>query len=80
MNQIKALISVVVGLFFFYIIVSFSWSLLNIQSCTSLSQKNPTCEEIAANNAQNCKYVILSWKTVDYNQELKKCKEWEQNK
>ncbi len=32
---------------------------------------------MAKNNVDNCKYVILKWKKVDYSQELKKCQEWE---
>ncbi len=49
-----------------------------MQSCTSDLPENPTCEQIAENNANNCKYVILRWKKVDYNKELQECKEWEQ--
>lgn len=49
-----------------------------MQICTSNLPKNATCEQIAENNASSCKYVILRWKKVDYNKELRQCKEWEQ--
>ena len=48
-----------------------------MQSCSYDLPENPTCEQIADNNANHCKYVILRWKKVDYNKELKECKEWE---
>jgi len=81
MKTIKNIIGVLVGLFILYLVVSFGWSFLNMQSCSLLSKNtDPTCEQIAENNANNCKYIILRWKKVDYNRELQKCKTWEQNK
>lgn len=77
MNKIKSIIGVLVGLFVLYLIISFGWSVLNMQSCSYNLPENPTCEQIAENNANNCKYVILRWKKVDYNKELKECKAWE---
>ena len=78
MKKIINIIGFLLGLFALYLIISFGWSILNMQSCTSDLPKNPTCEQIAENNANNCKYVILRWKKVDYNKELQECKEWEQ--
>lgn len=49
-----------------------------MQLCSYDLPENSTCEQIAENNAKNCKYIILRWKKVDYNKELKECKEWEQ--
>lgn len=78
MKKIISVIGFLLGLFALYLIVSFGWSILNMQSCTYDLPENPTCEQIAENDANNCKYVILRWKKVDYNKELQKCKEWEQ--
>ncbi len=78
MKKIKDIIGFLLGLFALYLIISFGWSILNMQSCTSDLPENPTCEQIAENDANNCKYVILRWKKVDYNKELRECKEWEQ--
>lgn len=80
MNKIKSIIGVLIGLFVLYLIISFGWSVLNMQSCSYNLPENPTCEQIAENNANNRKYVILRWKKVDYNKELKECKEWESKK
>lgn len=80
MKTIKSVIGILIGLFILYLVVSFGWSILNTQTCTYDLPENPTCEQIAKNNADNCKYVILRWKKVDYNKELQKCKLWEQNK
>lgn len=80
MKIIKSVISILIGLFLLYLVVSLGWSFLNIQTCTTNPIENPTCEQIAENDANNCKYVILRWKKVDYNKELQKCKVWEQNK
>lgn len=74
----KKILSILVGLFVLYLILSFAWSILNTQQCSSLAEKNATCEQIAENNSKSCKYVILRWKKVDYNKELQQCKEWEQ--
>ena len=60
-----------------YVAISFGWGLLNTQECLSDLPKNPTCKQIAENKSKNCKYVFLKWKKVDYNLELKQCKEWE---
>lgn len=78
MKKLKNIFGILVGLFVFYLVSSFIWSVLNIQTCSSNLPKNPTCEQIAANNAKNCKYVIFRWKKVDYDKELKECREWEQ--
>jgi len=67
-----------IGFFVLYLIAGFAWGVLNTQSCTSDLPENPTCEQIAENNANNCKYVILKRKKVDYDKELKECREWEQ--
>lgn len=76
----KKIIGIIVVLFILYIAMEFLWGILNTQSCSYNLPKNPTCEQIAKNNANNCSYVILKWKKVDYNQELKQCKDWEKNK
>lgn len=78
MKVIKNIVGIGIGLFILYLIAGFVWGVLNMQSCTSNLPKNPTCEQIAENNANNCKYVILKWKKVDYDKELKECREWEQ--
>ena len=78
MKTLGSIISVIVGLFVLYLIGGFVWGILNMQSCSSDLPKNPTCEQIAKNNAENCEYVILKWKKVDYDKELKECREWEQ--
>ncbi len=77
MKSIKSIIGILLGLFVLYLIIEFAWNFLHMQSCSSNLPPNPTCEQIAENNANNCKYVILRWKKVDYNKELKECKEWE---
>ncbi len=77
MKTLGSIISVIIGLFVLYLIGGFVWGILNMQSCSSNLPKNPTCEQMAKNNVDNCKYVILKWKKVDYSQELKKCQEWE---
>ncbi|MFH0936938.1 MAG: hypothetical protein V1808_01440 [Candidatus Daviesbacteria bacterium] len=74
----KKVLSILVGLFVLYLIVSFAWSILNAQQCSILAEKNATCEQIAENNSKSCKYVVLQWKKVDYDKELQQCKEWEQ--
>ncbi len=78
MKKLKSIFGILVGLFVVYLITSFIWSVLNIQTCSYDLPKNPTCEQMAENNAKNCKYVIFRWKEVDYDKELKECKEWEQ--
>lgn len=78
--NLKTISSLLVGLILLYLFVSLGWSILNAQTCTYELPKNPTCEQIAKNDADNCKYVILRWKKVDYNKELQKCKLWELNK
>ena len=77
MKTLGSIISVIVGLFVLYLIGGFVWGILNMQLCSSNLPKNPTCEQIAKNDAENCEYVILKWKKVDYRQELKKCQDWE---
>lgn len=74
MKIIKSIIGILLGLFVLYLIVSFGWRALNMQLCSYNLPKNATCEQIAENNANNCKYVILRWKKVDYNKELQQCK------
>lgn len=76
MQMVKKVASVVVGLFFLYILIAFGWSLLNVQHCKFGHQSNATCEEMAEDNAKNCEYVILKWKRVSYEEELKKCKDY----
>lgn len=76
MKVIKNIIGIGMGIFVLYLIVGFAWGVLNMQSCTFDLPKNPTCEQIAENNANNCKYMILKWKKVDYNEELKECRGW----
>lgn len=78
MKNIKYIIGIVIGLFILYLIVGFAWGILNMQLCSYELPENPTCEQIAENNVNNCKYMILKWKKVDYDKELKACKEWEQ--
>ena len=78
MKKLKNLIGILLGLFLFYLIASYIWGFLNMQACSSNLPKNATCEQIAENNSNNCKYVIFKWKKVDYNKELQQCKEWEQ--
>lgn len=75
----KKILIILVGLLVLYLIVETAWSILNMQQCSFSTEKNATCEQIAENNSKNCKYVIMRWKKVDYNKELKQCKEWEQN-
>lgn len=76
--MIKNIIGIGLGVFVLYLITGLGWGVLNMQSCTSDLPKNPTCEQVAENNANNCRYVILKWKKVDYDKELKACREWEQ--
>ena len=78
MINLKKIFGVVIGLITLYLLISFAWSLLNVQTCSYNLPKNATCEQIAENNANNCKYVVLKWKKVDYDKELQQCKEWEQ--
>lgn len=81
MKKLFGIISALVGLFLLYLIAGFVWGVLHMQSCSyQLETKNPTCEQLAENNARNCSYVILRWKKVDYNQELKECRQFEQKK
>lgn len=75
--KFKKLIAAVLFILVLYLVIEFSWSILNTQSCSGLSSKNATCEDIARNNFKNCKYVFLSWKKIDYNKELQQCKRWE---
>lgn len=78
--KFKSILSILVGLIILYFVISFSWSLLNTQTCSFGDlPKNASCEQIAENDSKNCKYAILKWKTVDYNTELQKCREWEKN-
>ena len=77
MKLIKNIILILLGLAVFYLIIEFAWSVLNMRSCAYYLPQNPTCEQIAENSANNCKYTILRWKKVDYNKELEKCKKWE---
>ena len=74
----KKILGIIVGSLVLYLIIKSGWGLLNMQKCSSDLPENPTCEQIAENNASNCKYVILRWKKVNYNKELQQCKEWEQ--
>lgn len=71
----KKILYLILILALIYISVYVGWSVLNTQSC-SYNEKNVTCEEVAKNNADSCKYVILRWKTVKYADELKKCEDW----
>lgn len=78
--KLKSMLSILVSLIILYFVISFSWSLLNTQTCSVGDlPKNATCQQIAENNSKYCKYVILKWKKVDYNAELKKCQQWEAN-
>lgn len=79
MGAIKLVLLVVTGIGVALLLIEGIWSVLNIQSCQYDLPKNATCEQIAQNDSKNCKYIILKWKTVDYNSELKKCEDWEQN-
>ena len=74
----KKVIIFLLGFVVVYLVISFGWNLLQVQSCTFDYPENPSCEQIAENNSKNCEYIILRWKKVDYNEELQKCKEWEQ--
>lgn len=76
MKKLKSILKILIGIFTFYLVVSFIWGILNMQTCSYNLPKNPTCEQTAENNSKNCKYVIFRWKTVDYHKELKKCREW----
>jgi len=78
MKTIKNIIDILLGLSVLYSIFSFGWRILNTQLCSYNLPKNATCEQIAENHANNCKYLILRWKKVDYNKELQQCKAWEQ--
>lgn len=69
-----------VGLVALYLIGSMAWGVLNMQQCAGLSKKDATCEQIAENNSNHCKYVLQPWKKVDYSKELKACKVWEEQK
>lgn len=75
--KFKKLIAAVLFILVLYLVIEFSWSILNTQTCIGLASKNATCEQIASYNTKNCKYVFLKWKKVDYNKELQKCKDWE---
>lgn len=80
MKTIKNILSFCFGLLSIYLIISLIWGILNTQSCSYKDlPENPTCEQSAENSTNNCKYIILRWKKVDYNKELQACKEWEQN-
>lgn len=52
-----------------------------MQSCsmTNGNKKDWSCEQIAKNNSENCHYVIMRWKKIDYKNELDNCNAWEQN-
>ena len=76
--KVKIISGILIGLLVIHLTVTFGWNLLNMQSCTSDLHENPTCEQIAENNAKNCKYTILRWKKIDYNKELRECQQWEQ--
>jgi len=72
MKILKSIIAAILTLVVFYAI---GWSIWNTQRCTTFDiPPNATCEQIAENNAKNCKYVIQWWKKVDYNKELQECK------
>lgn len=76
---VKNLILYAAGLYAIYLILSLVWGVLNIQSCKGeVLSENATCEEIVESHVKNCKYVILKWKMVDYEKELRKCKRWEE--
>lgn len=77
----KKIVSVIITAIILYFIISFGWSLLNTQSCsmTNENKKDWSCEQIAKNNSENCRYVILRWKKIDFEKELKKCQSWELN-
>lgn len=79
MKAVKKIAGGIVGLFLLYLLCGFVWSVLNVQSCSRNLPNNSTCEQIAENDAMNCKYIILRWKKVSYDQELKECKDWEKN-
>lgn len=79
MKALKTIAGIILGLFVLYIIISFGWSVLNMQTCSVISSKEEaTCEEMAKNNVESCKYLILRWKVNDYEKELQECKEWKQ--
>jgi len=78
MKAIKTVFSFAVVALVLYLIGSLVWGVLNMQSCSSDLPENPTCEQIAENNANNCEYVILRWKKVDYEKELNECRAWEE--
>lgn len=75
----KKIISVILSLVVFYFIVSVGWSVLNTQTCSMNDEdkKSWPCEQIAKNNSENCHYVIMKWKKVNYEKELKECQSWQ---
>jgi len=74
----KNIVALILGVIVLYLVLSFGWSLLNIQSCSYPDNMNElSCEEQAKNQAENCRYLILKWKKVDYDQDLQQCQEWE---
>lgn len=77
----KRIISAIIIAIILYFVVSFGWSLLHMQSCsmTNGNKKDWSCEQIAKNNSENCHYVIMRWKKIDYKNELDNCNAWEQN-
>jgi len=77
-RKLKTAFLFVLGVVSIYLIGSFVWSILNTQVCTGLGEKGDSCEEIARKGSENCRYVILRWKRVSYEHELKKCLDWEQ--
>jgi hypothetical protein len=76
-TKIREVLGFFLALIFIYIIFSYAWSILHMQSCSYDTAKQSTCEQIAENNSKNCKYLILRWKKVDYNDELKRCNSWD---
>ena len=77
--MIKDIFYSILSLILVFFLWSFVWSILNIQTCTS-SQKNASCEEMAKNSVENCRYKILFWKKNNYEKELTMCKNFYENK
>ncbi|OGI28444.1 MAG: hypothetical protein A2420_00825 [Candidatus Moranbacteria bacterium RIFOXYC1_FULL_44_13] len=75
----KKIMSITIFLIVLYFIISIGWSVLNMQSCSVVSEnrKEWPCEQIAKDNSENCHYIIMRWKKVDYERERKQCQSWQ---
>ena len=74
---------ILIFVFFVYLPISIGWKILNAQLC-SMSPKSKYenlkgrsyCEAVARDDSENCKYIFLRWKNVNYDQEFSQCMKW----